>query len=297
MAVQITTNGLITIDGTVIHCDVITYNPNNITTRVSTDGDVSDHSVKCFGGRPVFNFTTKDVDALLTAAGTQGSEVSTVVVFFQNVAANGVRDSTHQSFSLDTGFLVIEGINASQQSVATASATLYPVSSNGRNYPMSNSSSATLPTYAALDSGVLTLGPCTVSGTALEGVESWNLSFGSQVIDDLSDGDLYPQQYNMIQQSPTATITTMNPNQLDSLILTDIGETNDSLGVEDISGTTRLTLLGTTDGITSSTSVTLTLDAASMSTSQPRSASQASVTRQDLMIEIAGGRSSGITVS
>lgn len=218
MSFNLTTNGFLKIGSVVINCHSCNYNPGQTSTPAAAAGDVLPHSHSFLQAEPTFSFSTYEIDKALTATGLLATSNTLAEVYFQHTAQQGVRNSTHTLLTVAKGMFVPVSITASQGGLAEMSFELHAVSTDGTTNPVTQNVAASLPAYAPILAKD-TLGPVSVNGTQITGVQSWSLTFNGDVQKNTSDGNVYPVVASLLSQAPTLTVTTNNVIQAQTLAI------------------------------------------------------------------------------
>lgn len=164
---------------------------------------------------PVIGMTISDLKTVLDTLGINGVRIAAAAtytsmdVYLLQLDEGGTRKgaSSHMKVSVTEGLLVPRTIRATQGGgPATIDADLV-CTYDGTNAPVTFLASQTLPATAAADIGFV-LGPVSVNGTALSGVQSVTVDFGNALIVQGGDGDAYPTFVALLTQRPMISVTT-----------------------------------------------------------------------------------------
>jgi hypothetical protein len=159
---------------------------------------------------PVLDFTSGDIKAILAKLTNQIALAidGDFLLYFQKMAEGGVRSagSTHTKGTVAKGILIPQSISLRDGADATITCQLIMTSADGSTTPLALAGSQALIAAAGAAAG-WTLGPVTINGTALEGVEDVTINFGvsPQVLG--ASGMVYPTFAGVMSVDPSITIT------------------------------------------------------------------------------------------
>jgi hypothetical protein len=204
---------------------------------LGSDGAADPTYAAVMGQRPTLTFTTTDIYAALSSFGIDGTAISSGKVALQKLAEGGVRSSSadHILLTIANGIVVPTTLNATQGAQATLSYTAHITSSDGTTAPITmtvNNLWSAITSAIGTSSGVanaFTLGPVSINGTTLDGVQNVSVDFGINVFVADSDGQPYPTFASIMTRQPVITFSTYD------LELFNIW--NDAIGVEAQSAT------------------------------------------------------------
>jgi len=168
---------------------------------------------------------TFDATAIKTAlagvGGISGAAMSSDTFYFQRMLAGGKRGgaSTNIKVVAVAGIIIPTQIRAAQSREATIGYRAVPVSSNGILAPITMTTLQSLETGQDAANEIYTLGPVTVNGTALPGVDDMTLDFGINLEIIFADGGIYPTFVGIMNRAPFFTVKTFD---LDALASWDI---------------------------------------------------------------------------
>lgn len=222
----------IEINATII--DQITSRSFDLGHDVQTlrgDGNVDEQFATIIASRPRFTLTTTAIAKALTVCGFAGLDLSGGAdIWFQKVAAKGTRAGTlsHTRVTYADGLLVPRRINAQQVQIATYEFEGIATADDGLTAPMSITTSASLGGSPGTTEA-FTLGPVSVGGSALAGVQEVTVDFGINEETIESDGGIYPRDAYINSRTPRITIRTTD---IATLISTDFQKA-DPVGATD----------------------------------------------------------------
>jgi hypothetical protein len=120
---------------------------------------------------------------------------------------------------------IITGASVNQDGLLMAEVEIYPLSNNGTTHPLTRTDNNALPSLASQPI-LHTLGPVSINGTVIPGLQSAGLELGQRLQVDRTDGALYPLLATRIDAAPRITATHADPvtmyGQLGSLLGADI---------------------------------------------------------------------------
>jgi hypothetical protein len=172
------------------------------------DGKVDFDFAAIMRQAPRLGFTTTAIARALTVSGLSAYSMAAGMDFyFQRIAHGGTRtgSSTSQKLTAAKGILVPTSIDATDGAIAAINYESAVTSADGTTAPLTIGTGATLPAHTATDQ-VYTVGPASINGTAIEGVQSIRISFGLQLIVKGGDGHAYPTFAGIVRRQPTISI-------------------------------------------------------------------------------------------
>lgn len=270
MTIYRNTIGAVKYGSTVFHVTNLDMNPSQEVTPINVDGVFAPVGYALLQAKPMATFTVVDLATTLSTLSLEINSITSdnMTLYCQNLLNEGIRSagSTHTSYGITAGALVINTISATQGGIASAHCSLYASSSDGITSPWTvTENGVALPAETNLAS-IYSLGTTSLNGTSLEGITSWTINLNNQVQQQLTDGNLYPQWSALMSHAPTITVNSADPGSVRTLI--------GNSGLNLASGGLVLTLYETTNGVIT-TSVGNTLTAAlGMATCNTRSNSQ-----------------------
>ena len=203
-------------------------NPNIEQFILTSDGNVDPTYVAINSAKPGITFDLSDLKAFLDSCGIAGCQLVDADTYFQQVNPYGTRKTgaNHLKLSIADGMMVPRTLTASQGQLAQLAAELWAISSDG-SAPLEMTASQALPGGAGT-SVAWTLGPVSINGAAVEGIEQVTVDFGIQVDVIASDGAVYPSYVYIASRQPKITLRSM-----DSLLFDTIGLEGAAQGVTD----------------------------------------------------------------
>ena len=193
--------------------------------------------------------------ALAGLGGINGIALSNGTFYFQRMLADGKRAGASLNIKVvaASGIIIPTQIRAAQSREATIGYRAVPRSSNGVLSPIAFTTLQSLESGQDQANEIYTLGPVTVNGTALPGVDDVTLDFGINLEIIIADGGIYPTFVGIMSRAPFFTVRTFD---LDTLASWDIdgvaqGETDSTIVLQSqVEG-----------GVRGSSPITFTIDA------------------------------------
>jgi hypothetical protein len=121
--------------------------------------------------------------------------------------------SVHTKWALTascTAAAMISGASVSQDGILMAEVEVHPLSNNGVAHPLTRSDSNAMPTLASQPI-LHTLGPISVNGTVVPGLNASALDLGQKLESQRTDGALYPLLTSRVGAAPKITGTHADP--------------------------------------------------------------------------------------
>lgn len=146
---------------------------------------------------PIITFSSTAIKKVLAAVdlntGVAASGSAKFSFYFQQMAPGGTRltGSTALKIDVSAGLACIAGITGRDGSPARASVMAYAASTDGETSPLTYTANVAVPTLAATDQ-LYTIGPATINGAAVGGVESFDFDPRISVRRNRGDGEAYP---------------------------------------------------------------------------------------------------------
>lgn len=132
--------------------------------------------------------------------------------------------SVHTKWALSascTAAAIITGASVNQDGLLMAEVEVYPLSNTGRAHPLTRSDNNALPSLASQPI-LHTLGPVSIDGTVIPGLQSSSLELGQRLQTQRTDGSDYPTLAVRVDAAPRIQATHADPvtmyNQLGSLL-------------------------------------------------------------------------------
>lgn len=203
---------------------------NQITTRsinpgiesmiARNDGQVDPTFAAVMFQKPMFSFGTSAVARALGFAGINALSVDGTPVesWFQQVDPGGTRKTGANStkFSFAKGILCPKSIDASKDGPAVIDYDMAAVSTDGVTSPLTMGINQAMPTIST-NREYFTVGPLSVNGTAVPGIQSTKVDFGLAVATDEGDGNAYPTLTYIDERSIVVTLRTKSINVLNTI--------------------------------------------------------------------------------
>lgn len=152
-------------------------------------------------GNPAAAGETSDLKAFLDECGVTGMLVDAdvthpgVVMSFRKYDQGGTRvavgTAEHWTATVTNGILVPRTLSASHQGSATLTYELFPFETTS-DAPVTYAETDTLDSVTPTVDEVHTVGKVDISGTQFQGVKSFSLDFGINVVTEGGDSDVYP---------------------------------------------------------------------------------------------------------
>lgn len=182
-----------------------------------TSGQLYSRFQAMVGLAPLLQWSTLSIAAALDAIGPGGLALTSGAPYTSYAAkrADGggiAAGSVHRSYTANKGLIVPRTLRVQQGADAQLDYEVI-TTYDGTNDPLIEADSVALPALGG-DGARYTLGPATVGGIALSGLQSLTLDFGLQVKTEASDGDLYPTHCAI-----TAVLPTLRLGGLDATML------------------------------------------------------------------------------
>ena len=200
--------------------------------------------------------TTAIKTALANCGGADGDALSNDIFFLQKLLDGGLRGgaATHVKLTAATGIIIPTQIRAAQGGEATIGYRALPTSADGEAAPIALLAGQSLEVGQSVVSEIYTLGPVSINGTPLEGVDDITIDFGITLTDKRSgSGAVYPTFIGIMKREPVITVRTFDLDAFVSWGLDGVaqGETDSTVQLLD-------QLAG---GVRGSSPITFTFDA------------------------------------
>ncbi len=177
---------------------------------VVVGGAVDVGAVVLASGAPGVTFATHDVSGFLTNINTSRGMLCTAASTFyfqrRDGGATFLGTTSHQKVVGGLGYLCTTGITVTQGSAAEASARFYAHSSDGLTEPLIYTDAVSLATAPAWVSRYY-LGPATIGGTAVHGLQSVSYDTGIDYRLTAEDGAVWPTNGAIYLCRPTISLT------------------------------------------------------------------------------------------
>ena len=159
---------------------------------------------------PIIDFTSGDVKTLLASMTNQIALAisSNFYIWFQKMTEGGLRSSgsTHYKGTIAEGMMIPVNLRMRDGADAELSCQIIMTSSDGSSSPLTLAGSQALVSSAGAASG-WTLGPVSLNGTTLEGVEEVSIDFGIRPVVLGASGLVYHTFVGVMEIDPTIRIT------------------------------------------------------------------------------------------
>ncbi len=167
------------------------------------------------GAMPRIMFKTPIKDALATI-GLGLLPLTTIGVYlakFSNATYTKLATSVHTKWAASAGCAYITGWSVGHGGICLADVEVIPFSTDGSTHPLARTDANALPTLGA-EPLLHTLGPISVNGTVITGLNQLAVSMNHSVDVRVSDGDLYPRNAALIEGKPSISGEHMDPATL-----------------------------------------------------------------------------------
>lgn len=185
-------------------------------------GAIEPRFVTIMGQSPVINFSSHALARCLAAVGVSGLALaSPAELFWQAILIDGGREGTlkHFQMTVNAGLVVPRRISAQQGGLATITYDII-CRYNGTNEPIVYTVDQTLAGSPTVDE-LFTIGKATINGVDLTGITGIDIDFGLQIVQQISDGDIWPTFVGIMERSApvisiiTTDVVSMNTFGLD----------------------------------------------------------------------------------
>lgn len=176
---------------------------------LAPDGLVDPTFLATFQQNPRITVESANIAAALGAIGISGLKMTGAVgtkFYFSQVEAGGTRKtgSEHLSLQMIAGMLIPLTLTARQGAEARFAFAAAP-QYDGTNDPIIIAVSQALPSIAAFTTA-FTVGPVSINGSALAGVQETRVDFGLDLFTSYGDGDIWPTLVAIRRRAPSITI-------------------------------------------------------------------------------------------
>ena len=200
------------------------YSPGVAGMLLGGAGEVEPSFSAVDGIMPVFSFTTSQVATFLAAIEEDGAIIDTdtgdagVVIYGAQYEKGKVKKAGayHMSVTIASGMIIPRSISASTGGPALLTFDVLPLSTDGITSPLSISTTASI-SSAPTASELYTVGPATVNGSTIGGVQSMNVNFGNGEVRLRADGHVYPTFISLPARRPGAGFSTNKASYLYTL--------------------------------------------------------------------------------
>ena len=205
------------------------YNANLEQLIQGGDGQVDSTFVAVGGQAPTMSFTTTDIKKVLDNTGISGLAIAPSVgtgvsAWLQKIAEGGTRTGGSNNIKLlmAKGMIVPRTLTAGHNVPATIGVDLI-ASYNLTALPFVISGSAAI-TGTPTTADLWTCGKCVINGTVINGVQSITIDFGLQIIQQGSDGIVYPTFVAVQSRQPMITIECVDATALTTFGLSGVAQ-------------------------------------------------------------------------
>jgi len=177
---------------------------------VASDGSPFRSLAAILEARPVFRFTTLEVDALLTLTGATGLAIgaSPLELYWAAITDEGTVAATGLKVTISKGMILPGVLSADQGGLARITVEVVG-GGTGDASPVAYASGQTVPTADELTE-FFTVGSFTVNSSEVTAVQSAQVDFGISAQQHMGDGKVYPQAMSVDAYNPTMRIVTEN---------------------------------------------------------------------------------------
>lgn len=217
-----------------------TLNPQLTTFLLGASGTGYNTFVAVSQITPIIDFTSGDIKRILAALTNQIALAisSDFYIWFQKLAEGGVRASgaNHYKGTIVSGMVIPVSLRLSDGQPAELSAQVILTSADGSTSPLTLASGESLVSGAAAAEG-WTLGPVSLNGTTLEGVEEVTINFGITPVTLGASGMVYKTFAGVMSINPTISITAAGIDEFLSWGLDGIaqGASDSTIQIQDLS--------------------------------------------------------------
>lgn len=186
-------------------------------------GDPAPGYVAVMKQEPMISWTTTEIGRTLTnvnyATGLAvGSDVTCTAAdfYFAKVQDRGTRQtgSTKMKVATSRGLIVPRILSVQQGGEGTISLEYFNVTTDGSTSPWTISTGQAAGVATPSTDQKWTLGPVTINGTQVNGVQGWSLDFGLTVEPIFADGGVFPLFCWIKEANPIFKIQTNDPVNL-----------------------------------------------------------------------------------
>jgi hypothetical protein len=216
-----------------------TLSPNLQMALLGASGTAYQTFVAIAAMRPALDFSSGDLKTILAKLTNQIALAISgdFLIWFQKMAEGGVRSagSTHTKGTVAKGLLIPVSISLRDGQDATITCQLLMTSADGSTSPLALTGSQALVAAAGAAAG-WTLGPVSINGTALEGVEEVTINFGISPAVLGASGMIYPTFAGVMRVDPTISIVAASIDEFISWGLTGAaqGATDSTIYIQDM---------------------------------------------------------------
>ncbi len=192
----------------------------NIANQVyQHSGNMFPSSSVLSGAVPRITFKTPVVSALgVIGTGVLAlSNFDIMLAKFSNSTYARLATSTHRKWNAALGAACVTGWSVGQNGVCLADVEVVPLVADGSTHPLTPTDNNAMLTLAS-EPLLHTLGPISVNGSVITGLNQLSVSMGHTLDVRISDGDLYPRNAALLAGSPSITGEHLDPVTLISAL-------------------------------------------------------------------------------
>lgn len=182
-------------------------------------GNLFPSVVAVSGAIPRVTFQTPLKDALATIGTTQLA-LTTFELYLALFSASTyakLGSSSHPKWATSTACAYITGWSVNHGGIAMASVEVIPLSADGSTHPLTRTNSTTLPSLGS-EPLLHTMGPLSVNGTVITGMDSVSVQLNPTITPLVTDGDLYPRTVAYLAGVPSITGEHKDPSTLNTAL-------------------------------------------------------------------------------
>lgn len=186
-----------------------TPKPNIEVLTAMCAGDTMPQFLGGHGAKPQIDFSTPQIKTVLDACGMLGYDASAgnLDLHYRSGRKYGTRAATGLRIRMINSLLWWTQLSARQNGAAEITCSVAPAF-DGTNPPMTPAGAVAVPAMSALPQEFYTLGPVSINGYAVAGVEEWSLDLGVKTQMKAADGESYPSWIGVESHSPVLTVKT-----------------------------------------------------------------------------------------
>ena len=162
--------------------------------------------------QPAAGFTGIEINNLINQFGIAGQAIDATALDLYTVyaAAGGTRAANGEKFSISKGIIVPGRLDAAQAQIATLGYDIFMGGTAADAAPFAVASNQAVPTGLAVAEKFV-MGPATINAVARGDIISIGVEFGFQVVQDDSDGDVFPVLVCIDKQEPIIRLRSKEP--------------------------------------------------------------------------------------
>lgn len=183
-------------------------------TGEPTSGSASPRFSSVTAIKPSASFQSRAIDEILNNFDPTGFDISALAtgleLYLNQHKPGGTRDLTAAiKYLIAEGIVGLKTLSCDHQGDAIIGASILPTW-DGSNDPIVKTEGAGFPAVAGENR--YTIGPCTVGGKLLTGVQSVEFEFGQNMLSVGSDSDIYDRRASIRDYTPTITLRGNDPD-------------------------------------------------------------------------------------